>query len=656
MEIDTIKNITTIAAPLTKIVLDTFLVPKFKEIREKWNRDNKIIDHSFENKFQDYLNETFEKNAILNTLAFKKKKVLLNEVYVPLTLYNSELKTKYKIKNFDDNLFNESNNILITDTAGMGKSTLAKKLLVSCIEQNKGVPILIELRRLSRDKGIIDEIIEQLNPINDEINRQLILDLIKRGDFIFFLDGFDEISLTERQQVTKEIQRFISKARKNKFVITSRPEEALSSFGSFQKFQIKPLKPNEAFTLLEKYDNYGKISKLLISKLKEPKIYRDIEEYLTTPLLVSLLFTAFEHKQKIPFKKHIFYRQVYDALYESHDLSKGDSFERDKYSELESDDFHRMLRILGYLSLKAGVKIEFTKDELTDIIQKSINYCQNLDIKPADFIKDLLTTVPIFVKDGIYFKWAHKSLLEYFSAQFIYLDSKEKQKALLEHIAFHNNNDSFLNIIDLYQSMDPIGFDNVITYKLLKDYINFLNNTYKNFSGNDKLIRQQFAFTHELYLINFPFSPKTKENHPRELFLLLRKEIKLKYSKIGIRLNVIPDEKNISYIKVPEISNQYNTLINFYYDNGAMFIYKEEANIKKKNIDLKLKRHKIYKVTDRKNSILNKGENFRKTNYLIQLFLGHFSILKIDVSKAILYINDIENRLKLNKNNSLLDF
>ena len=35
MEIDTVKDIATIAAPLTKVVLDTFLAPKFKELKEE---------------------------------------------------------------------------------------------------------------------------------------------------------------------------------------------------------------------------------------------------------------------------------------------------------------------------------------------------------------------------------------------------------------------------------------------------------------------------------------------------------------------------------------------------------------------------------------------------------------------------------------------
>lgn len=656
MELETAKNIATIAAPLTKIVLETYLLPKLKDLKSKWNKDKMIVDHYFESKFSEYISDSYEKNAILNTVAFKKRKVLLKDVFIPLTLNCSETSKEIKIDNYNDELFTDSNKILITDTAGMGKSTLSKKLLISSINENKGIPILIELRRLSKSKGIIAEILEQLNPINESLDKQFILDLIKRGDFIFIFDGFDEISLSERSSVTTEIQKFISKAKNNKFILTSRPEDALSSFGDFQKFQIKPLKPEEAFTLLEKYDNYGELSKLLISKIKEEDNYKNIEEYLTTPLLVSLLFTAFEHKQRIPFQKHIFYRQVYDALFESHDLSKGDSFERDKHTGLGSDEFHRILRIFGYLCLKSGNKIEFTRDELTNIIQNSIDYCSNLKITPSNFIKDLLITVPIFIKDGIYFKWSHKSLQEYFSAQFIYLDSKEKQSDILEHLSFHKNNISFINVIDLYKSMDPIGFEQTVTLKFLVDYINHLNKTYINFIGTEKLIRQQFTFTHDIYLIKCQFEPRTENNHPAKVFKILKDYTKEITTRMSIAMNVGIDEKLISYVKIPNIPNPYNTLLRFYYSQREDFVFINERKNNIQEIELKLKEGKAYPVSDRKNAYLNKGDNFKKTNDLIKMFLSRHRFLNIDRDRAEKRIDRINSYKSIKSNDDLLNF
>ncbi len=74
----------------------------------------------------------------------------------------------------------------------------------------------------------------------------------------------------------------------------------MSSFGNFHGFSINTLTRQKAFNLLKKYDSSGEVSPLLIKKLGEQDA-ANVEEFLANPLLVSLLFTAFEHKQAIPF-------------------------------------------------------------------------------------------------------------------------------------------------------------------------------------------------------------------------------------------------------------------------------------------------------------------------------------------------------------------
>ena len=208
--------------------------------------------------------------------------------------------------------------------------------------------------------------------------------------------------------------------------ITLKAREILSGIRSIQKEYEKL---GESIDTLNKHiknsnnmaqqvqTGYSKLGRQITttSKIEETEM-KSISEFLTNPLLVSLLFTAFQHKQTIPFKKHIFYRQVYDANFESHDLTKGDSYTHDKYTKLEIDDFHRVLRHLGFSCLKQNQKIEFTKDEILSLIHNARVFCVDLDFSESDFLKDLLSTVPLFSKDGIYYRWAHKSLQDYFAA------------------------------------------------------------------------------------------------------------------------------------------------------------------------------------------------------------------------------------------------
>jgi predicted NACHT family NTPase len=464
-----VKDMITAASPLIKSVVETFVTPKLKKFNKKYEKVDENFFIPTEEHFKEYYHRTYKKIAVVNTLVFNNSQRFLKDIYLPLTLsLSSNQKVKHKVDSYPDKICEEFGNVLVTDTAGMGKSTLMKRIFIDIIDQNIGIPILIELRRLSKERSLLKEIQEQLNSISRNFDTTLLLELISEGGFIIILDGYDEISLADRDVVTKDLQDFISKASNNEFFITSRPEQALLSFGQFQEFKIDPLNQKEAFELLRKYDNQGQISKLLIKKLQETEM-SNIQEFLTNPLLVSLLFTAFEYKQAIPFKKYLFYRQVYDANFESHDLTKGDSYTHDKYSKLEIDDFHRVLRYIGYKSFKLQ-KLEFTKDDILKLIKDSKEFCVGLKFKESDFLNDIIRTVPIFTKDGNYYRWSHKSLQEYFAAQFIYLDSKSKQNSILETLYSHPNIEKFINVLDLYYDMDYKTFRNVIERNLLKEY------------------------------------------------------------------------------------------------------------------------------------------------------------------------------------------
>jgi len=653
MDLETIKSISSIAAPMTKVLIETFLKPKMQYLKEKYTRENSVIDHFFENTFADYLNQAYEKNSTLNTVAFKRSKIFLKDVYIPLTIYNSDI--NILINEIENQIF-VSNKILIIDYAGMGKSTLSKKLILSSIEKNYGIPILVELRRLNKSKDIIQEIIEQLKPINEEINKRLVLDLIKRGDFIFFFDGYDEILISEKVNTTSEINNFVEKAGNNKFVMTSRPEEALSAFGGFDRFSIRNLNFEESLELIRKYGNDSCISKLLIEKISEPEILNSIEEYLASPLLVSLLYAAFEYKQKIPFQKHNFYRQVFDSLFESHDLSKGDSYERDKYTKLSLDEFHKILRYLAFNCLKKDNKIEFTKDEFTNIIDKTKNEIDDLNLNTSDLIKDLLITVPIFTQDGLYYKWTHKSLQEYFAAQFIYCDAKQNQKILLEHIAFHHNNSIFYNTLDLYSSIDPEFFNQTVVYKFLKLYIKFYYESYEYVKDViDKTFRIQISFTHLIYLVRCTYGATRSAS---EIFRLIRKH---NSSIKSLSISLIDFEENISFVKIPIIVNNYFSISKLLSDKGYDFMdrLKSHDGIIDCNdikINLDLEDRKVYELTRRKNSILNKPENFNKVNDFIRIFLCNRNIPVINLEKAEAFIERIELMNKRKNTNDLINF
>lgn len=467
------------AKSLVEGFIKNYALPKLSKLAHSISKEGKANLSLNSNAFIAYYKRAYNNYSIINTLAFKERVKKLKDIYIPLTIYpvdNKKEKKLTKIEGYPKELLDKYSRILITDTAGMGKSTLMKRMFLDVIDGQFGFPIFIELRRLNENNDILNEVAIQLGGLNDGFDKEILETLFVDGEFIFFFDGYDEISSSNKAFVTRNIQDFVAKASNNKYILTSRPEEELACFGEFQEFRIRELKKVESYDLLRKYDISGKTSRLLISKL-ETGNYSMINEFLKNPLLVSLLFAAFDFKQTIPLKKHIFYRQVFDAYFDSHDLSKGDSYVHEKKSNLDLDDFDKVMRKIGYECLRKQ-KIEFEKDELLNIIDSAKSGFSNLKFASTSLLGDLLKAVPLFCQDGMYYKWVHKSLQEYFAAEFIYKDSKNNQDAILTALYKSKKIDLYINLLDLYFDIDPVGFQKNIVKPLLESYVEYYEKFY----------------------------------------------------------------------------------------------------------------------------------------------------------------------------------
>ena len=470
---------------LVQNLVKELVVPKLKELAKKSKCKYEELLIPKGEHFQEYLERSYDKYSIVNTLVFHNSQRQLKDIYVAQTLIKENRIEddieKTKIDRLPAELIKKYKKILITDTAGMGKSTIMKRMFVDLIDSGLdvvGIPIYIELNKLNKAHTILTEIQEVLNSLSEEIDKGLLLKLIQTGGFIFFLDGFDEISIKDRNEVSLDVHTFISKAgNKNYYIMTSRPESGLTSFGDFQLFKIQPLTKDEAFELLRKYDiSKNKVlSEKLIELLKSGQ-YNPIEEYLENPLLVSLLYTAYDYNQSIPFEKHRFYGVVFDAYFEKHDSSKPMK-SRDKHSGLNHDGFDRILRYVGYKCL-TSIGVKFDQDTILNTIREARNFCGNIDFSESDLLNDLVASVPLFCREGTSYKWVHKSLLEYFAARFIFCDAKKNQDKILTAIYNSENIDKYYNMLDIYYDIDFKGFSKNIMLPVLEKYMKYHDKYY----------------------------------------------------------------------------------------------------------------------------------------------------------------------------------
>lgn len=535
--------IISVATTVVKPLIGDYIKSTFNEYAKKAKISYNKLLVPLGQHFEEYLNRTYNKFSDINVWALNNSKRRLKDLYVPLSIKMEEERYKETIVDcLPVSLIKDYKKILITVTAGMGKSTMMRYMFIDLLEKGLkevGIPIYIELNRLRKNWTILDEIKKQLNSLTKEFDSSLLLDLIRTEQYVFFMDGYDEIPVDDKTEVTDNLNEFISKAgERNYFILTSRPEDRLSSLDGFHHFHICPLKKEEAYELLEKCDlsDHKETSKRLITKLDSNE-YKPIHEYLENPLLVSLLFAAFEYSPDLPLKKHQFYRQVYNALFMRHDLSKGID-PHEKKSHLDIDDFSRVLRYVGFECLKRGYT-NFDEDSILCLIRKAKEKYGSLKFSESSFLDDLLLAVPLFTKDGTEYKWAHKSLMEYFAARFIADDVKNDQDNILTAIYNSEHIEKYINMLDLYYDLDYESFSKNITYPMCNDFINYCDsNSFYRSTLHDCLVKERVAllFAHSVVITQVLYGSDEDseiENEAKQVLACFNATQHNKYNYIG---------------------------------------------------------------------------------------------------------------------------
>jgi NACHT domain len=517
-------------------IIDIWIKPKLEGWKEKKKIDQKLEESIYEN-FREYLKCAYLEFKTVNVIALGNEQIDIDDIYQPLTIETSNGEEFY-IDSYKENIAKKYKRVLIKDYAGMGKSTLMKKMFISAILKNAGIPIFIELKKLD-EKSIKELIFENLSLINKEIDRDFILNLINRGDFIFFLDGYDEIPFYKQQKATEELKKFINNAKENVFFMTSRPEKGLASFGNFKETSIRELELEESKSLLRKIDNLTKIriQNELIEKinqtLEKEDNFKDLQNFLGVPLLNTLIYITFRHKRNLSTKKDEFYEKVFNALYEDHDLSK-DYYKRIKHSNLSKSEFFKVLSYLGYLCLREN-KIEFKESKLLDIIDKALLgiYGGDQEVKADDVLNDLLRNIPLFVKMGVYCKWTHKSFMEYFAG--VYINNSKNKSTILKNIYESERVEKYLNFLDIFYDLDSQTFEVELLAPILKEYVHYYESNTNLSPFHKKIFFNNIFFFKKIKKEGiFELIKATEDEDEGNIFKKFNKSFKQECEKVGI--------------------------------------------------------------------------------------------------------------------------
>ncbi|MCJ8210823.1 NACHT domain-containing protein [Mucilaginibacter sp. RS28] len=402
-----------------------------EKLKEQFNT---ILDEKILKRLAEYQAEEYKRNYYSKTIIYRTEPVKLNDFYQPLFIrpYGNNHKNIRIDTRSSEELFTANNLITLLGTAGSGKSTIVKYLYTNCVDENFRTPIKVELRYLNKYEGTLynyleDEIFkaEQLSLDKKELNKLLSL-----GGFIFFLDGYDELSSNIKERATKEINDFTRTFANNYFLLTSRPYTNIELLTRFSNFSVCELNDDEIDQFVRKQIPVSELE--IASKILEA-INEDSNEsyktFLSNPLLLSMFILTFQTYSNIPPKKSTFYKQVFDSLFQLHDSMSKLAYDREKKSGLSKEQFEHVLKVFSYISF---FKQAFVFDEvfLNNVFNKIKEIKRTLTFENDYLLDDFTVAICILQKEGLDYTFPHRSLQEYFASLYVVsLGDKQKNEA-----------------------------------------------------------------------------------------------------------------------------------------------------------------------------------------------------------------------------------
>lgn len=403
--------------------------------------------------YTNYLANTYDKNGKIKTLIYRR---VPKELYSFYECIGVECDGKIIDTSSITRLIEESNKIIITGTGGIGKSILFRHLFLNTVDTTAYIPVLIELRKFNafdiKDISLYDAIYQSLCENGFRLEKEYFEASLKEGGYIILLDGFDEINRDKVSRVTSEVKSLSNKYNENKFLISSRPTDNFIGWNDFSEMTALPLTKEQALSLISKIEFDESVKTTFYNALKT-SLFGRYESFASNPLLLTIMLLTFNNHASIPEKLNDFYEEAFSTLFNMHDATK-DCYVRDIRSKLGCEDFKTIFAYICFKSYFAG-EFEFSESRLRGYIQSAKEKFTSLQFSVDDFQEDLTLSVCMLIKDGLDYRFAHRSFQEYFAAWYTCKITDELQQKLLSSWLGESNavvTDEYLSMLFNLQS------------------------------------------------------------------------------------------------------------------------------------------------------------------------------------------------------------
>lgn len=372
----------------------------------------------FATKYNFALNDYYESKLISVSKVkpiFSPESVDLKDIYVPQNFsFSGNIYDFYKIHNF----IKENKKVILLGTAGAGKSCFLKYYFYESLRQKSFFPLFYELRKVDETQSsLMDSLHMDIARFNEKFTKENLDFILKRKNTLLLLDGFDEISFEKKQDYFKQIMDIAEKYPELNILLSSRVEQGrFQEWNLFNIINLESLTLEQACKVVEKLNYDSEVKERFLSALQE-NLYNKHRGFASNPLLLTIMLFTHEQNGEIPEKRHIFYEQAYQALFNKHDSYK-QGFVRKSLTNLDMQQF-KVVFSLFCLTTYHKQLFEFSESDFNERLEKCLRQTQNQQVSAENLKKELLSNVPLMVQDGLHFCFAHRSFQEYFSACYL---------------------------------------------------------------------------------------------------------------------------------------------------------------------------------------------------------------------------------------------
>jgi hypothetical protein len=415
--------------------------------------------------FKEISRHQYEKCSRVKTLLYRDEPAELVKLYVPTTFKVGQKDNVIDDSTLISNAINRTR-YLVSGTAGSGKSVFMKYLCLKLITQQVPFPIFLELRDLNdeNDPSIVRFIATKLNSVTGDFSLAQLEYGLRQGAFFLILDGFDELNSSIRAKVEKDILGICHVYINCGLVVSARPNPIFDSWPNFCKASVQKLSQTSVSALIMKLEFNHIVKQKFLDKL--PGLYSSHEEFLSNPLLATMMLLTFDQFADIPTKIHVFYEKAFIALFERHDALKF-GYHRQSFANLSIDDFKRLFSAFCLITYMDET-FSFDRSQLLEYACQAKNL-EQIDVDENLWLKDLLESVCLLVLDGDTISFSHRSFQEYFSAVYLTSTGIVDVYEIIEAMAAKRIDD------DVLELAFQINKDNIEKQYVIPELLKLLN-------------------------------------------------------------------------------------------------------------------------------------------------------------------------------------